>query len=93
MNLFRKQKQTHRYKKQTYGYQRRNEGWINWEMGIKIYTGLPWWLSGKESTYQCRRHGFNLWVKKTPGSKKWHPAPVFLPGKSLEQRSLAGYSP
>ena len=20
--------------------------------------GLPWWLSGKESGYQCRRHGF-----------------------------------
>ena len=20
---------------------------------------LPWWLSGKESTCQCRRHGFN----------------------------------
>ena len=21
--------------------------------------GLPWWLSGKESTWQCRRHGFD----------------------------------
>ena len=21
--------------------------------------GLPWWLSGKESTCQCRGHGFN----------------------------------
>ena len=21
--------------------------------------GLPWWLSGKESTCQCRRHGFD----------------------------------
>ena len=25
--------------------------------------------------------------------KKWHPAPVFLPGKVHEQRSLEGYSP
>ena len=25
--------------------------------------------------------------------KKWQPTPVFLPGKSHEQRSLAGYSP
>ena len=24
---------------------------------------------------------------------KWQPGPVFLPGKSHEQRSLAGYSP
>ena len=21
--------------------------------------GLPWWLSGKESAYQCRRHSFD----------------------------------
>ena len=25
--------------------------------------------------------------------RKWQPAPVFFPGKSHEQRSLAGYSP
>ena len=25
--------------------------------------------------------------------RKWQPSPVFLPGKSHEQRSLAGYSP
>ena len=28
-----------------------------------------------------------------PLSRKWHPTPVFLPGKSLGQRSLEGYSP
>ena len=26
--------------------------------------GLPRWLSGKESTCQCRRCGFNPWVMK-----------------------------
>ena len=26
--------------------------------------GLPWWLSGKESPCQCRRHGFNPWSSK-----------------------------
>ena len=25
--------------------------------------------------------------------RKWQPTPVFLPGESLGQRSLAGYSP
>jgi len=25
--------------------------------------------------------------------KKWQPTPVFLPGKSHEQKSLEGYSP
>ena len=28
-----------------------------------------------------------------PGEGKWQSTPVFLPGKSHEQRSLAGYSP
>ena len=28
-----------------------------------------------------------------PGRKAWQPAPVFLPGESHGQRSLAGYSP
>ena len=30
------------------------------------FNGLPWWLSGKESAYQCRRCGFNPWVGKIP---------------------------
>ena len=28
--------------------------------------GLPRWLSGKESTCQCRRPGFDPWVGKIP---------------------------
>ena len=28
-----------------------------------------------------------------PWRRKWQPTPVFLPGKSHVQRSLAGYSP
>ena len=24
----------------------------------------PWWLSGEESAFQCRRHGFNPWSGK-----------------------------
>ena len=28
-----------------------------------------------------------------PLEKKWQPTPVFLPGKSHGQKSLAGYSP
>jgi len=30
---------------------------------------------------------------KIPWRRKWKPTSVFLPGKSHEQRSLAGYSP
>jgi len=42
---------------------------------------------------QCRRCRFDSWVRKTPWRRKWQVTPVFLPGKSHGQRSLAGYSP
>ena len=42
---------------------------------------------------QCRRPGFNPWVRKIPWRRKWQPTPVSLPGESHRQRSLAGYSP
>ena len=48
---------------------------------------LPWWLSSKESTCQCRRGVFNPWVRKIPWSRKWQPIPVFFPGKSHAQRN------
>ena len=36
------------------------------EVGKKEVQGLPCWISGKESTYQCRRHRFDPWSKKIP---------------------------
>ena len=42
---------------------------------------------------RCRRCGFDPWVRKIPWRRKWQPTPVFLPGKSHGQRSLADYSP
>ena len=38
------------------------------------------------------RHWFNPWVRKIPWRRQWLPTPVFLPGESHGQRSLAGYS-
>ena len=55
--------------------------------------GPPWWLSGRESSCHCRRPRFNPCIRKIPWRRKWQPTPVFLPGKSCGQRSLAGYSP
>ena len=57
------------------------------------WKGLPMWLSGKESTCQCRTHGFDSWVGKIPWRREWQPTPIFLPRKSHGQRSLAGFSP
>ena len=39
-------------------------------MNSKNRMRPPWWLSGKESTCQCKRYGFNPWVRKTPLEKE-----------------------
>ena len=53
----------------------------------------PWWLIGKGSFCQCRRHGFNPWVGKIPWRRACQPTPVFLPGESHGQRRVVGHSP
>ena len=63
-----------------------------WTTIIIRYEPL-WWLSRKESTCQYRRHGFDPWVGKITGRRKWQLTPKFFPGKSYEQRSLVSYSP
>ena len=35
----------------------------------------------------------DTWVRNIPWRREWQPTPVFLPGESHGQRSLAGYSP
>ena len=42
---------------------------------------------------QFRRPGFHPWVRKIPWRREWLYTLVFLPAESLEQKSLAGYSP
>ena len=75
-----------------------------WEVRVQLVLQLteasnafpPGGKVGKESAWQCRRckrYGSDPWVGKFSWRRKWHPIPVFLPGKSHEQRSLAGYSP
>ena len=55
--------------------------------------GFPGGASGEESACQCRKFkacGSHPWAGKTPWSRKWKPAPVFLPGKNHGQRIPAG---
>ena len=54
---------------------------------------LEWWLGGKEATCQCKRPGFDPWVRKIPWRRKWQATPVSLPGESHQEGSLVGYSP
>ena len=52
--------------------------------------------TGKEPTGQCRRHKrhrFDPWVGKILCRRTWQHTPVFMPGESRGQKSLAGYSP
>ena len=60
--------------------------WVRWG------RGLPWWLRWLSIYLQCRRLGFDPWVRKIPWRRKWQSTPVLLPGKSHGQRSLVGYS-
>ena len=61
------------------GSQRWKQSWLSWGGSVVIRL-------------QCRRRGFDPWVRKIPWSWKWQPTPVFLSGKSQWQRSLAGSS-
>ena len=54
---------------------------------------VPWWVSGKESTCQCRRCRCDPWIGKIPWWRRQQPTPVFLPGKYHGQRGLVGCSP
>ena len=69
-----------------------------WSERLHLCTNYPplrllRWLSGKQSTCQCRKPGFCLWVGKIPWRREWQPTPTFLPGKSHGQRSQMGCSP
>jgi len=63
--------------------------------------GYPLQYSGLENSMDFIVHGVaKSWTQLSdfhfhttlPWTKEWQPTPVFLPGKSHEQRSLAGFS-
>ena len=62
---------------------------------LYCFKGLPGGSSGlkkKKSACQCRRkrHRFDPQVRKISWRRAWQATPVFLPGESHGQRSLAG---
>ena len=57
--------------------------------------GFVFWASLVAQTAnstQCRRPGFDPWVRRIPWRREWLPTPGFLPGESQGQKSLPGYS-
>ena len=72
-------------------------GKLDWVMGFPGGAkGLKEKNKQTNTHLQCRRlrrPRFNPWVGKIPWRRAWQPTPVFFPGESQGQRSLAGYSP
>ena len=54
--------------------------------------GLPWWLSGKETPWQCRKCRLDPWVRKIPWRRNGNILQYSCLGKSNGQKSLVGYS-
>ena len=59
---------------------------------IKIKNKFPGGSVGKEFACNARDPGSIPGSGRAPGEGNGNPTPVFLPGKSHGQRSLAGYS-
>ena len=57
------------------------------------YNGFPGGSDGKESDCDVGDPGLIPGSGRSPGEKKRHAIPVFLPGEFHGQRSLVGYSP
>ena len=55
--------------------------------------GFPGGSEGNESVCNAGDPGLIPGSGMIPWRRKWQPTPVFLPGESHGQRSLAGYSP
>ena len=82
-------------------------GWGKWfrPKRVSYCSGGAWWsflMNASIFLVKLRGgRGFGAWGErcvKCPSKtgdwrRKWQPTPVFLPGKSHGQRSLAGYSP
>ena len=62
-------------------------------MGFQRNVDFPNSSISKESLCNAGDLGLIPGLRKIPWRRKWQPTPVFLPGESHGQRSLAGYSP
>ena len=60
---------------------------------MTFFMGFPHSSVGKESTCDTGDPGSIPGLGRSPGEGNGNPLPVFLPGESHGQRSLAGYSP
>ena len=65
-----------------------------YKLGLTVLiSGLPWWLSDKESICQCRKHEFNPWAREDPIEKEMAAFSSILGWEIPWTESLLGYSP
>ena len=50
-----------------------------------MMDGLPWWLSGKESTGQYRAPEFDPGVGKIPGERNGNPLQYYCLGNPIDR--------
>ena len=109
INLSARQEERHRCREWTCGHSGGRRGGMSCRVRIDAYTlpRIKQRASGKQlSSVLCddldvwdevggrsKREGIYVHIQLSPSSRKWQPAPGFLPGKFHGQRNLAGYSP
>ena len=81
-----------------YRFLRRQVKWCGIPISWRIFHSLLWSTQSSvqhiwQNSCQCRKSGFNPWVRKISWSRKCQPDPLLLPGKFYGQRSLVGCSP
>ena len=59
-------------------------------LGPRLSMGFPGIKDPPATAGRCKRRGFDPWVRKIPWRRACQPTPVFWPGESHGQRSLAG---
>ena len=55
--------------------------------------GLPWWLSGKESVYQCKRLRFDPWIERIPREGNGNPVQYSYLGNPTDRGAWWAKSP
>ena len=55
-------------------------------MGLIIIAAPTYYIGLRSNALICDTIRFDPWVRKIPWRRKWQLTPVFLPGKSYEQR-------
>ena len=76
---------------QSMGSQRVRHDWATKHNTTQTFRA-HWWLRQYRICLQCKRPGFDPWVRKIPWRREWQATPVFLPGGSRGQSSLVHYS-